>query len=207
MTTIPQADRQSITIHPVGHADLYKKYDRQSRPQPCHLELYPATGDVYCDFDGEIGNSMPASVWHGRTLQWSIPCLTGEAAVRLMEDLTPLLERIRAGHTVSWNGSNHVGSLNDDAREASSEIEREIEALDGDDVLQVWEASDWYQALGGAHQVASHLQITADTTDERLAEIAESEVDIADTDGIMVEGVQEYLEYIRKSLREEAKND
>jgi hypothetical protein len=45
-----------------------------------------------------------------------------------------LIDRIIAGHTVEWDGSNFVGRLTEDARDACDEIQQqEPYNLDNDD--------------------------------------------------------------------------
>jgi hypothetical protein len=89
--------------------------------------------------------------WHCRTLVWSQTLSQGAAVVadedkldELAAQLAPLVARVSAGHDTEWDGSNYVGVLDDDAQEASDEIEEIIEAADWtSDALTARDAGDW----------------------------------------------------------------
>jgi len=175
-----------------GNADLFHQYPLQMQSQPCFLELSEG-GTVCCDWDGEIGGGVPCTVWSRRDLRWDIPCLPANMANKLMEELLQLLERVHAGHTVEWDGSNMSGSLDEDAQDASEEIDEHIRNIDHDEFLRVSDADDWFQDYTP--------DITAETTDEEITAIAASEVETARDAGIHVlRGIEEYLENLRDNL-------
>lgn len=131
-------------------APLYLRYEGQINAQPAFVEL---------DEEGEISTAIGAdsgcgmAVWHRRTLQWRVPSdVSGPAMIAFLEsdDARSLLERVHAGHTVEWNGNNHVGRLNDEAREASDEfaalVDRELHTETAR--VAVWRAGDWLFASG-----------------------------------------------------------
>ena len=75
------------------------------------------------------GDAVPAPEWHRLTLAWEVlqgPAELDVAALR--RDLEPggplhdLFERITAGRTTEWNGSNYVGVLDADAAQADEEL-------------------------------------------------------------------------------------
>ena len=120
---------------------VYLKYERQSNPQPAYVEL-SEDGVVTAGANPEIGNAVTMDVWHCRTLQWSIdPGLTGAQIAAAVLSALPLLERVHAGHTVEFDGSNMGGTLTDDAAEASAELGRMLEKLRSE--VNVWSAADW----------------------------------------------------------------
>lgn len=160
-------------------APLYHRYPGQTGPQPAYVQL-DEDGDVTADWSGEIGNAVPMHVWHGRTLRWgvseSVRC--DVLAELLRGDALPLLERIYAGHSVEWNGHNHVGRLDNDAQEASDALERMLADLSGEaHQAQVWDVGDW-------------LQCSLDQvwTDQPLADAAEAVDADAAAQGAVLEG-------------------
>ncbi len=185
--------------------ELYCKYPGQTGPQPCFIELDPSTGALTAKYNPEVGNAVPASVYHGKVLRWSIPLMNAETVNALMEQVTPLAQRVCDGYSERWNGSNTVGKLTEDAEEASDKIDTICDREE--DSLHVWEASEWYGSHSDA-KLAADLGITSATTDEELAVIVSGEETMAVTDGgtecDKVEGIGEYLTRIRDALVKEA---
>jgi len=110
-----------------GLAPLYDRVGNDLHPRPAYLRL---------NEDGEVGfwvnysDGTPEPVWHGRDLLWSLnPRLTREALRALANDdrVASLLERVYAGLSSEWDGSNRVGRLSDDAEAASEELEALLE--------------------------------------------------------------------------------
>lgn len=127
-------------------APLFCQYAGQHQPQPAYVELDEG-GEVTADASGEIGNGMSAYVWHGRTRRYTVaPHADGADLADYLEgDGRALLARIHAGHEVEWNGNNHVGRLNDDAREAEEALTQALDDLtqDPDHQNQVWSVGDY----------------------------------------------------------------
>jgi len=143
-----------ITIDPVRGAELLCRYPRQSEPQPCYLSLDCETQRIWCTYDAEIGNAVPTHVWHRRTLRWSIPPLTAEAANDLMERVRPLAAQIVAGYEAVWDGSNHVGRYTADAEAAIEQIERICDGpWDETDVIESWDTEDWLSGIGNREDI------------------------------------------------------
>lgn len=96
--------------HPV-----LRQYQNQCAPQTAFLEFDPASdGELIltADYSGEIGNAVPASVWHSRILRFHIsPYTTGTALRELRKDqrLLGMLDTLRKGYEEVWNGNNYVG--------------------------------------------------------------------------------------------------
>jgi hypothetical protein len=134
---------EQITVRILGddtRAPLYKMYPQQTRPQPAYIEI-SEDGDLAANYSGEIGNAVPASVWHQRDLRISIPPGAAREAIQgFVADNVDLFRRVIAGHSVEWDGSNHVGRLTDDARDALETLERKAESIES---IAVWTAADW----------------------------------------------------------------
>lgn len=136
-------------------APLYSRYAGQSGPQPAHVEL-DERGSVTATVSSHIGNGgCSMLVWHGRTLQWSLPPDVRRSALvgfLARDDVRSLLDRVHAGHSVQWDGSNHRGTLTDDARRASDEFETLLlELNDERSRVTVWQAGDFVFAGGNNH--------------------------------------------------------
>lgn len=175
-TTVTAETESTITITPVEGTALHHRYRGQTSAQPCHVELDCDSGELSASHNAEIGSGVPVKVWHSRTLRWRIPALTAEAANALLEEIAPLCERIVAGYEKVWDGSNHVGQFDDDATEARDAVHALCDRNWGEgEVIEAWDARDWYGAAGGFESQVSALGITATTTDEELAAIEERE--------------------------------
>lgn len=205
-------DDSPVSIAEVGGvAELYRRYDGQTSPQPCYIELDCGAGSMTADYDHEIGGGVPFSVFHGRTLRWRIPCLRAAAANALMDRLRPLAERVVAGYSTEWDGSNNVGRITGDAQDAHDEIYRicedRMKAADEDELVSVWNAYSWLTADGAnpIEEVAEDLGIKADSTDDDLAAAAEKAVSDARADGVdVLEDIDEAVERIRDKIAEAA---
>lgn len=127
---------------PNGKAPVYAKFDGQCQPQPAYIHI-GENGSIYADYDGSVGSGVPANVWNKRDSRISIRQTTSGKALRELfadEAFLGLVRRYYDGFDTEWNGSNNVGRLTEDAREALSEIERTAEGLD---CINVFDASDW----------------------------------------------------------------
>ena len=129
-------------------APLYLHYDGQTDAQPAYVSLDLKTGEIDARANGEIGNAVPFSVWHRLVLRYSVPAeIRGGALQALVADLLPLLERVYAGGEIRWDGSNHVGSLDDAATDAEGEIRLRLDEIDAKaDCVAVWSPEDWLEA-------------------------------------------------------------
>lgn len=203
-TEINTATESAITIDPVG--DLYLRYRGQTSPQPVYVELDCESETLSAEVDTAIGPGTPFRVWHGRAIRWAIPALTESAAEGLLLDLIPLAQRVVDGYECRWDGSNHVGRLTEDAREAAEAI-RDLCDRDWSEteVVSAWDAHDWYAPCGSGAYLARQIGITAETTDEELAALATKEEDAAEP--ARIEGVSRFLRDLRDLLRADAEEE
>lgn len=197
-------------------AELFRHYDGQSEPQPVYIELDTQNETLSATYNGEIGNAVPATVYHGLDRRYGIPILTADAANRIMHEIAPFADRIIAGTTVEWDGSNNVAILNEDAQAAEEEIEELLglpsqehgysdepnQGFADEDLVGVWDIDG---ATNGSE--VDDYGITADTTDTRLEEI-EQEIlsDLAVCNGSTVavcHGLDDYLKGLRDELADE----
>lgn len=183
---------------------IYRHYQGEQSPQPCHIELDLRDGELSADYDAEIGNAVPMSVWHGIVRRWGIPCVTAESANQLMRDIAPLAQRVLDGATIEWDGNNNVGVLTVDAQAAEEELSS---LLDHDDLTHIaeMEASEWWS------EGSLPEDLTADTTDDELAEIVDREEQDATTMQSEVYTVlldaDDYLSARREEMRDTVREE
>lgn len=191
---------------------LYRQYDNESAPQPCHLSLDIRDGQMSCGYSASTGNSVPMDVYHNLVLEAEIPCLTADAANQLMNEVADLARTVLAGAGVEWDGNNHVGRLSDSADEAWDEIveacKAKAENYTAGDLVVGYTAGEWF-----VEEELPEMGITAETSDEFLAQAADAQVRDAQTGGAgdfgwVVLDEQDVLEYLtdyRDRLREDVR--
>lgn len=91
-------------------------------------------------FDTRSHNmGTPVDEWNRLTLRWEVPATVRSSA--LDADFIPeLLQRVHDGHSIEWDGNNYVGVLDEDAEDASNELERRLEQME---VWDVCSADGW----------------------------------------------------------------
>jgi len=195
----------TVTITEVEGTELHQHYRGQTSPQTCYVSLNCETGALTASCSGEIGNGVPFHVYHGRTRRWRIPALTAEAANALLAEIVPLAETIMSGYSCEWDGHNHVGELDDDARDADEAI-RDLCDRDWEgQTIESWDAREWFGPVGSDECQRKALGITADTTDEELAAIVDREENNALPR--IINGSEEYLRDLRDGAREDDDSD
>lgn len=131
-------------------APLFHRYPREVNPQGALVEI-TEEGAVSADWNGEIGNGVPSFGWHGRTIRVPVsPFVSGPDLADFLERFARgrvLLERIHEGHSVEWDGSNFVGSLDEDAQAAREELETALRELKQADVQR---AEEWISSTSWA---------------------------------------------------------
>lgn len=182
---------KSVTIETTeffSPAPLYHRYPQQTGPQGAFVSLDLETGEVRADWNGEIGNAVPESVWHGVVRRYAIPAtIRGACIVPLIETLRPCLERVYEGATVQDDHNYRpVVSLTQDAEDAEEEMRGLVQQLGEDESLSAWDVGDWlantapYELLNAGETVE---QAAERMTDEALA------------DGVILDGdVEEYIQ-------------
>lgn len=182
--------------------------------------------------DGEVsvsgrdyygGDGTPLDEHLARTLTWGFgrcgDCNVIDREVlaeALAEggDLHTLLARVHAGHTVSWDGSNHRGRLTGDASEAAEEIDR---MLSGDrfldnDAPAIWDVGEWlWSNCRSAAAVLSTIldDMPLDATDEQIETKATELLKTAESDGIELSGdiaaaIREIIAITRRDAGDDA---
>lgn len=125
-------------------APVFAQYENQCNPQPAYLVLDPVEPDLEADYSGEIGNGMPADVWHNRVIRISIPACSSYQGIKALEEneqLIKFVEKMRDSFEDHWDGNNYVGRYYDGWADDLMDIERMIEGVM--DYVDVWDAQQW----------------------------------------------------------------
>lgn len=120
-------------------APLYERYKGQHKPQRASITI-TEDGDVYAEVSGNVGGGTTPDKWHGRTIEISVPPLSNGASVAAVLESAEgsvLLNLIHEGHSVEWDGHNNVGTLDEDAQAAISELEDILSDVTLDEVHEV----------------------------------------------------------------------
>lgn len=195
-----QHNDSTIAINHVSNVtELYCRYTGQTKRQPCFVELDCDEETLTARYNPEIGNAVPANVFHGRTIRWSIPCLSASAANVLLDELRADAEAILAGYSEEWDGNNNVGRLNESATAAEERIQDRCDRLDETDALRVCNACDWFTS---DTDTADAFGITADTSDDELDAIVErAQADARNNGEIdLIDGCEKHFARIRDRL-------
>jgi len=161
-------------------APLFHQYPQQCQAQDAYIQLDPEDGTLHADWSGEIGNGVPSDVWHGLSRRYYIaPSLKGEAIADLLEDsdLLGLVARICAGYEETWDGSNNVGTLTDDAQDAEDDLKRLLDAAscNSSNLSVIWTARDWFFNLASVSGTAEEIIGFLDAEDRDQAETIAAE--------------------------------
>lgn len=155
------------------------------------------------------GDGVPSDEWHGRTLTYTIPG-TFIDADRLREDLREggklavLIDRVIAGHSVEWDGSNHVGRLTEDATEAGEALQAALGDGFTDPAYEMsgwalWDAGDWLDSTP-----FDELGVTVDATEADISAAVDHWESVARTDCVVLMGLPEAIEARIQQERERA---
>jgi hypothetical protein len=197
----PEAAIEIVSIDTQPEHDPYNT----GRSTRSAIRFDPAERRVWIvQQDGATGT--PADEWHGRVLSQTFAGHPIESRVRdyLSRDGLNLLRRVAAGHTIRWNGSDHVGHLSDDAEAAWDELLADLEGLgEGDSGSYGYsDAGDWYGACS-----PEELGVSAETTDDQLEALAKKhDADALASEHLVVDGTNNYLESLRSDLRAAAED-
>lgn len=179
--------------------------ERTPADTSCAVRSYE-TAQLTIDDDGNVAirtrtfygsDGVPTDEWNRRTLVYNLASSEGGSCLldseRLRDELADggklaaLIDRIKAGHSVEWNGSNHVGRLDADAEEAAFEIQDADYAADVD----VWDAYTWIMASGCASTTLAEVGLSVTASEEQIAAAALKLKADAEKDGTIIVGDME----------------
>lgn len=153
---------------------LYFEHGAQESRALLYLDIEGA-GEMWVGSKAPSDNSWGQREHHKIQYAYTIPNnLTELGYNQLMQDdkIVALCERIVAGGSVEWDGSNFRGELNEDAESAEYELSQYLDQVTAADYssLEPWSADMWLNDLklsalvqdGETHeQVAERLQAEA----------------------------------------------
>ena len=179
---------------------LYARLRGQHRAQPVEVRLDCEARTLTAGVDW-ASPAVSCAQWHGLTLAWTIPSLTQSAAEALLEAIREDAEEVLAGFERRWDGSNHVGRFDDDARDAIQRIATrcEREQWDESETLEVWDGWDWLCAGMREEQACRVHGVTADTTDEELSALEDRLLE--DAGAAVIEDLERALHLLRDGAR------
>ncbi len=213
----------AIAIKTISYyKELHCHYDGQTNSQDCYIELDCENETLSASYNGEIGNAIPFSVYHGHNQRFGIPCLLPDAVNGLMKKIKHLADRVVDGYESHWDGNNNVARFDDDAKEAIEEIQQLCDDAENDsdetNTLQEWDAGDW---LGGVLKYCSvngrdnwfpdvekvvflcdYPDIDHTTTDDELDDIIEKIEDDAESDNVVLNELRKLLYEARDMCKE-----
>lgn len=153
------------------------------------------------------GDATPTEEYHRRLLTWTVLESPAQLDVaRLRAALTvggalyELMRRVAEGHDEQWDGQNVVGTLTEDAEEASAALLEAFEDGAFASDVSVLDAADFFDGFDG-------LGITKDSTDEELEALASAGEDQAERNNIVLLNPLAVLIAYRDRLRERMRTD
>ncbi len=175
------------------------------------------TGETWTKFfidlrDGEYGisqemndNATPEPEWNNVIQTEKLYMRPQEENARVYlesDECIALVQRVLDGGEVNWDGSNHVGSIDDDAQEAWDELVNDLNNLyPNEHTIQTCE--DWFEPV-----TDDDLRITVNTTDDEIKVLAEKYEDEANDEDVTLTGdVEDYLIGRRTNLRDAQEED
>ena len=168
--------------------ELFKRYEGETDIQPCNVCFNTRTGEVWAEYDPEIGGAMPMKVWDGEVVRWQATPLLAEDANKMLSNLAPVFRRYLDAITSEDIEARHV---------SFDEVTEEVAKWD-DYMPDLWEAKDWASV--------GYIDL-ADKSDEELKEIAETaewaaEMERAVFLGDVLEALKFYRDYAKEKNNE-----
>jgi hypothetical protein len=169
---IEVAHLETDDLHP-----LWQQYDGQLNTQPAFIEFDTITDELSADYSGEVGGSVPESVWNGKRRRYSIsPHLTYVEINTLLDEVAVVLEK---------------------------DPDADVERMCADRLTEshgVLGVEEWMEGIDPCEEYGMY-GITADSTDDDLVTIGAAMVDYATGEGCTITGVSDYCENLRDDLR------
>jgi hypothetical protein len=153
--------------------------------------------------DSETGT--PMWLYHGLGISFRVPEReydSKEIVEEFRAEFGERLDELRGDFSVEWDGHNHVGHWAGDEEkhcEDMDDITHLIEEWEPECGLEIWDASDYYHGGLTTEQILCELKITAATTDEQLAKIAQDAQDAALVEGRHLSRLSEFVEHMREA--------
>ncbi len=191
--------------YPLDPLDLLERVANEHYGVTLTLNPKSLTGSLDATYGKRSRDAVPEEIYHRRVLRiWLNDDLDATVTKQYLSQpggVGPaLLERIRRGHSTSWNGNNHVGQLDEDGQSALVELEAYLRTLRLSDIHEhagIWDPRDW---LG----LVVHRDTTTETVHDGPASIT---LDLASPVTITRETPEEHLDRLGESIDADARQE
>lgn len=86
---------------------LWNRYPGQCQAQPAYLQI-SESGDIYCDWSGELGNAIPFRVYNNIDIRFRISNRLDQYQIDdLIAQVTPLAKKLLENTSIEWDGNNN----------------------------------------------------------------------------------------------------
>lgn len=127
---------------------IFCHYDDQFEPQPAFIFLDIETGEVNANYDRTIGSGLPICVWNNIELRFYInPYTHAEKIVDLINENIGNFQIILDGSEIVWNGSEYIGTFDNDAQKMIEKFNNENSLYDFVDTVMFENISDFSDEL------------------------------------------------------------
>lgn len=187
----------------IGDVDTVPEHDPYHEGQctPTTTQLWIDPRDNTVGVSQELdGNATPMDEYHARILTKGLDddYRPEQDALKTFLESTrgqELLAQICAAHSIEWDGNNLVGEMTEDGWDALAALTDEINELPSHQ-WGLWRAEEWLNDYATEY-------IDADTTPEKIAELAADLEEEAKGDHIILdEDVSEFLTSFQSELKE-----
>lgn len=189
---------------------LYVRRPGDCRPLGAFLRLDLRTGAWDTVTRGQ-GDGVLMAEWHGHLQVYRVPAEITQAGINSIladPEVKTLAQRLCAGYSSEWDGSNHVAALTPEAEKAERDLDQRIERLRASvETGAVWQIGEWMgQSLRRTDRgwsIDDIGPVTPRTSDARLAAMARKIERLAAHDGIVLEGdAEDWLKELRTQAGE-----
>lgn len=128
--------------HTPDRAALFFRHPGHITPQPAYVEIGD-DGEIAAGYSLGADGAVPVAVERRRTIRIPVnECVHARALANYLQTkfATELVSRIRAGHSIEWDGAKFVGVLTKDAEAAAEEMRSDLDELN---VVTMWTPEEW----------------------------------------------------------------
>lgn len=175
MTTETMTTTEKITVGSVDTVQTTDPYRRDTGGLTTSAIWFdPATRTVKIVQDEPGASGTPSDIWHNIVLYQVIedPMAQGQPDADSLreylegEEGQRLLGIVADGHSVEWDGHNHVGKMSEAADEAWEELMTDMSLIERSQI-ESWSVDDWFS--GQVAEVLEQYNLTSASTDEEIA--------------------------------------
>ena len=177
-----------------------------------NLDMQDTPPTLYVETANRRLNGTPEAMWHNRILSWDLPYNVDASFMHdfVENELVEALDTIIENYSIEWNGNNNVGRCDGDIDELIEGLQWIIDKnCPRLDYGGLYSPADYYGEVttmpdeDSPTATVCDFTITADSSDEELAKIADELEDDVETEGYYVldRKILSYLEDLRDECR------